>query len=522
MSFNNTSSIHLITSSQFPEELFKLVVTNAALDDILGAHKDVYCEEESIENPFSAVGTYQVMDVALFEKYLEKWERTLSSYRPKGFFEQGHRKKIEQFVELVNSLVSAASAATDEETRVVTERLKIPVDAYKHSMKSVHGLSNLSGYEDCSTFASFNDGRTCPEPFQMQNVPLTCLLELYESQTDESRYTLSSYSLPYYNDYIIFNKTYAYDVELFKKVFPELQVVVHDGFPRLDLAEEMLWYQVNSNSSQDRRTVTKEAVKKIKGFFDIREDSSVEIQNIEPSFNLPVSSEQSDSSENVWHKTVDIPETTLQTEKLPCTPVSNQKIEILQSEKISSGPNTNEKLDTIWKERHVLQLPLCTMTSMHTENFMAALATDFGANSYESEHNFQKRMLMKEFLDQKCERRPGYKTKSSKLFELFKEFSKQKESFGLLDKLFNQTTFTIMMKQHSGFETKREKDGIYWIDLNVVQPSTELEEMTELKEMTKINDETNVPAKEAKAEQKPKKTPLRYEEFLKLRRGDGI
>ena len=79
----------------------------------------------------------------------------------------------------------------------------------------------------------------------------------------------------------------------------------------------------------------------------------------------------------------------------------------------------------------------------------------------------ERRVLLKEFIDKKCHRFTGAKVKSSRLFEIFKDYYDDKNLPVAFEKAYNQTSFTMLMKQLSTFDTKREKDGMYWIDLHL-------------------------------------------------------
>ena len=85
---------------------------------------------------------------------------------------------------------------------------------------------------------------------------------------------------------------------------------------------------------------------------------------------------------------------------------------------------------------------------------------------------YDHKRYMIEFIETKCSKVIGKKIKSSVLFEKFKYFytnhPNSNEELIPFDKLFNQTSFSKFMKDISGFESKRESDGMHWVDLQVI------------------------------------------------------
>ncbi len=83
----------------------------------------------------------------------------------------------------------------------------------------------------------------------------------------------------------------------------------------------------------------------------------------------------------------------------------------------------------------------------------------------------QRRNIMQKFVDDCCRRVVNSKVQSSRLYRAFEMFFSTQVSPDIeFTDVFTQTCFTLMMKTCSTFKTQRSAAGIFWLDLEVLEP----------------------------------------------------
>jgi hypothetical protein len=409
---------------------------------------------------------------------------------------------------------------------------------------------DVATFEPSTIFPEGSDGgdRTSPIQDNPCFVPLTRVLEIRNVDLPNPQKLASTRKSinwsPSFSPLVIFNKGYGYVVELFREIFPEFLVSVHDRFPKVPLAEDMLWYQMG-NLSDGKILDVSTMIEKVRVFFgcSFSQNPTLSVQDV----NVPLSryptlatDEFVPSRKNFRYKVID-DHAPVGTWNIPTS--HNKYITDLRGKAPSipsppclsswnkSGSHYDHSLSLLapneWNGNRCISsdipdlgpVPSTLLTQpdptlpqlsipMHThcpieplDNPPAAKVPSVGlsvADSYASPFHVdpspckdafinkgniwgnetrkemsdvtihaEKRILLREFVDKKCHVFQGAKVKSSKLFEIFKNFYSEKNINIPFEKAFNQTSFTVIMKQVSNFETKREKDGMYWTDLHV-------------------------------------------------------
>lgn len=554
-----TTFVYFVKSECFNDDTFKLVISNCTPEDVITAHRDVYCSKDEGREPFFHVPeSILVHDKNLFNDYRSKLSNK-SSPR-KDFYPETHRVKIKQLIESVNSLVhliEKSPSATD----YVYEDLIVTEEVANFEPCDISGIDESNN--ELNDPASINSNNLIDSS---SFILMTKLLHIQESEGSVSSLAepiaeQDSWS-PMYNPFIIFNKGYGYLLKPFREIFPEFTIDVHNRFPKISLAEDMLWYQLNElypedDDSKFNTNNVKAMIEKIRVFFDcsstkkLSQDSfeflsfqNIPVQPPPPSIHSippPTTQDSLPFSGSTPLPFQPIDEISNNFPWYDCNPAENNK-----NQQPSHGPEfLNVPLSTRFPSNNDLRGVYKTLMSeqgsrssppqsgqspgsqgisqgisqplpmipgvqhssyydktSYSASINPAIRKQLGAhsefaeafpmipnqkhkNTFGTTENIwnnetkkeisdvtvhaEKRILLREFVDDMCHQFHGSKVKSSKLFEIFKDFYNTKHLNLPFDKAFNQTSFTCIMKEVSTFHTKREKDGMYWVDLHVGQ-----------------------------------------------------
>jgi hypothetical protein len=409
-----SANVFFINSNCFEQNTIKVAISPASGYDVTIAHKDIYCSDDG-EPDICIVDEIRVEDKSIFQRYLDKMSRDLAH---RNFFQLEAKDKIIHLIQLVNNLNSF-----DEQSKIST----LP----DHNL--IIGSTNFEygQYVNNSVF-----------------VPSTHILEIKDSFDLPNEATTWS---PSFNRFVLFNKGYGYNVDLLRELFPEFILAVYENFPNLSLAEDMLWYKFKHMYSNDHREVAK-IIQNIRVFFEFQSPDYQDLQSttvdadindtLHPVTNIPnVDNASIDDGRlkelTAWNTSSNFAVTST----IPDLPVSD-------------GLSANDLLRTNYASPFKVE---------PTPYQVIASSTPWNQVTIHAE----RKIFLKEFVDKRCYSYAGAKIKSSNLFELFKKYYASTNSDIPFEKIYNQTSFTLILKEISNFETKREKDGIYWINLYV-------------------------------------------------------
>jgi hypothetical protein len=555
---DSASFVNFISSNVFPEATLKLVITKAEEKDIITAHKDVYCGDDK-EPEFTIICRKLVYDKDLFLRYLKKVEEKRSLAQ--GFFKESTKEKICSIIDTVNTLSSLVLKDVPGIVKNMrTDELVVTEDVASFDFE------DISGCEE-SLFKEENYPICGGEEEGPQFVPLTRVLELRHRQDpifSENLFSDGALVQPFYNEFLVFNKGYGFIAETFREVFPEFHVTVHKKFPKLELAEQMLWYQTNKLVSNDKRQIAAVVIEKIRLFFDCSFDKKkksdhsnaiseevpffdtddlggpivspvgndlrgYEIVPLPPSHLSVANKNTNDNSSNLYklhslqtlhnfgnladmtaaivpgqhmqqmqqmHQSIPIQPNMqhMPMQSTPSMPMPMQRQ--MQMPQQQQQQQQQQPMHGTMQRSGTMQFSLPRDTRKQqmdpTSSFAQAFAVDASPvkdafdpagwrkdtrkEQGDANVHVEKRLIIKEFIDSQCHRVPGTKIKSSKLFEAFRTHYNTCNHVVEFDKAFNQTSFSTIMKQVSTYDTRREKDGIYWTDLHVGEVSLEMQE----------------------------------------------
>lgn len=439
-----TSYIYFIRSRLFPANDIKVVSSCASASDIMTAHRDVYETSEESESDVTkgslTDNTFQISDKILIRD-CDLLRKSLRTLEPQfcGFLDVIHEPTIRIMIDKINdlSLLSGRNTESSDllnEIEIETEELIVLQERAAFDQQG----QEVGAYESASSLESV---------FDPQKVATTCVYELVRRPGPHE-------PLPNHIQFLIFNKGYAYVIRLFKEVFPEFAIQVHDHFPCLDLAEQMLWYQVDH--FRERKITTLDMMAKVRAFFDcINTESNVETKKV---------------------SVCELPEIEYQQPPIPQKPLPFRK-HIMQPPVPSVHVPSNGSVrirDMLDDEPLVTASPAITGTAPAFQIPASPCGDAFmtGVNLWNSETRrdpssgpgAESVMVIKDFVGTMCQRARGHKIQSSKLFQAYKEFHKARKP---TEKPLAQAQFTILMKQISLFETHRYNNAIYWQDIIV-------------------------------------------------------
>jgi len=496
----NVSYVYFLKSDCFRNDLFKLVVSNAAPDDVITAHKDVFCaKEEDVEPKIHVSDTKIVYDKELLRK--SRFQLSNAMVFPDYYLET-ERTKVNEIIDVVNSL----TLLVKDDIRDCRLREIEYHDFILSEDVACFDPGSLIGYEETRNEYNVNEHSSC-DTF----VPMTRMIELREREDFDSVWA-ESWS-PSFAPFLVFNRGYGYALDLFREMFPEFTVIVHDNFPKHNLAEDMLWYQLNRTYTDPYAEQMEKMVEKIRSFFDCgrRNETFPEcdtgVSCLPQQFaTLPQQFATSSTGPNGLSSFECLLYPPVATEHPPVYPVTQQS-SFLQNAAMSRWENesqipvgSHQSLAFSVAEipdalnRHPMSDRSQSDRPPHLHRNESIMPTDTFAAAFQimpspcknafsdKEHlwnndtrkeitevtvHAERRIILREFIDKRCHVFEGSKVKSSKLFEMFKEYYRDRKLDLPFEKAFNQTSFTMIMKQISTFQTKREKDGVYWLDLHV-------------------------------------------------------
>jgi hypothetical protein len=286
-------------------------------------------------------------------------------------------------------------------------------------------------------------------------------------------------------------------LEPLREIFPEFEISVHDNFPKVDIAADMLWYVASGTSQVNISKV----VEKIRVFFDcstatIATNDSSNVGKDSSHVGKDSSNVDKDSS-NVGSgvKTIDFPSFTHIS--YPPSTIFDKfgstgdigsiggSIGYIGNDGNLGNNGNNGNNGNTGNDGNNGNIPLISGVSGTDEEFASPFHTtpspcktaftdkegpwrkDTRTGMSDDTIHADRRILLKRFIDSKCHNFVGAKIKSSRLFEIFKNYYDTQDLNVPFESAYNQTSFTMLMKQLSTFETKREKDGMYWTNLHV-------------------------------------------------------
>ena len=487
------SYLYLLKSSVFPSGMIKLFASRASAKDIIAAHKDVYGGEgpsipveapqafpDDFDDEISAASTddsgnddqdshahqtsditarteaYYVDDTVVmsdtadtndegdFQIYarlsifdIDLFHRTLLKIEPafNGFLVETRVQTVRDLITSINNLVHLIAPVEKVDSKEIDH-----VD-FIVSQENVGAFDEqeVGAYDSSTVLGSF---------FKTESIPLTRVFELTRQKLAGSKVDAGDEEevLSNFKQFIIFNKGYAYVTAIFEEVFPEFNITVHDQFPSLDLAEDMLWYEIDRQKEKgDPQWKTCHLVGKIQSFFDCRPAKVTEPASASP---IPGPSPRGGF-------------TSLR--RRPC---------------VESGSSTRI-CDLVSDETEVPTAVSGTAPAFQISPSPCGNAFVTGVNLWNSDTRVngpgaESVMIIKEFVAQMCHRVRGQKTQSSKLFDAYKEFHKARKP---TEKPLSQGKFTVLMKQISLFENHRYNSAMYWVDMMVsAQPPANIDE----------------------------------------------
>ncbi len=450
------SYLYFVKSDRFPAEMIKVIISCARTDEILAAHKDVYggegpklpldrCDtfpsdfdedlmsagdegsgisgEDDDTDVTTATGVFEVQativirDIDLLRNSLCKVDPNFS-----GFLLETQIKTVENMTHRINELASLVAPAGEEHKEIsILEHVDFIVPQENVSAFDQH---EVGAYDTSSSF--FNTGP----------VPLTRVLELKLRQEPHRFSQGNDDDILNHRQFIVCNKGYAYVTAILKEVFPEFIVTVHDNFPCVELAEDMLWYQVDcqkERNDSDEQCSIVDMIGKVQRFFDC-------------------------SPLKMNGESIPSPSLSRLTASRRCPGQSSVRICDMIPEEVIPPSVVNGTA------------PAFQIPPSPCGNVFVTGVNLWNSNTREEVNGpgAESVMVIKEFVAQMCHRVRGHKTQSSKLFDAYKEFHKMKKP---TEKPLSQGKFTILMKQISLFETHRYNSAMYWLDMMVsLQP----------------------------------------------------
>ncbi len=469
----NCSYVYLITSSLFAADVIKVIISRASALDILKAHTDVYDvleghtgsetddtddekqgedKEEEARGEAYRGGSHQlsemfqicdqllIRDSNLLKKSLANLDADFI-----GFLDSANVLTLRNMVEKINDLTLLLTCTqNNDEPEIETCDLMVPqerVNAFDHQ--------EIGAYESAASSESV---------FNPEQVTTTRAFELSRRASK-----FDPMPPPAHAQFMIFNKGYAYVTSVFMETFPEFIVRIHDKFPSLDLAEQMLWYQVDH--LRDQNVTTDAMMTKIRSFFGCTPEYTVISPPAVATGPLCVASSVVQPPPSV-------------------EPAMVQPFHLLSKQhgkhQVASGSVRIRDMladepippvaPTITGTAPAFQIPdspcgEAFMTGVNLWNSETRRDPVLGGPGAESV------MIIKDFVGTMCHRARGHKVQSSKLFQAYKEFHKIKKP---AEKPLAQAQFTILMKQISLFETHRYNNAIYWQDIMVTTKKQEV------------------------------------------------
>ncbi len=251
--------VYFIDSSAFEEGFVKMVVSRVRAEDLIEAHRNVYEESSVLPNSLAqkpldfTIRTQLVLfDMPFFMKCLEVYRKSLHMSNSDTFYREAHVTKLEELVNAANALTELVRNQVDPNV----EHVDLKVSAFANMQNVEYGCYDTLMSEEARWTESALD-----------IVPVTSMLELrLRTEVPRLPATANETLKPKYKEFIVFNKGYRYNTCIFKEAFPEFNVTEHDGLPKNELAEEMLWFL--SRRRGLLRIETAQMVKKIRAFFD--------------------------------------------------------------------------------------------------------------------------------------------------------------------------------------------------------------------------------------------------------------
>ena len=271
---NLHSNVYFIESNIFSKDKFKLVVSKAKEVDVIKAHNDVYIGDEVSDPNFNIVWKSVIYDKNLFKTYVNKLQKS------DELFFKSFQDQIKNIVKTVNEL---ESIIFNQLNGTNSSSIKL-YELYQENLVFANEFTNfnintLKAFDRNEIHSSFNNGletsgmvteqyTLTPNFVIMTN--LFHLNHISENQDVESVFNGPlSIDCPTYNEFIICNSDYCYDVDLFKEIFPEYSVSVYK-FPKDKIAEDMLYYMWNKFCSVNKTKRVEPLVEKILQFFDTK------------------------------------------------------------------------------------------------------------------------------------------------------------------------------------------------------------------------------------------------------------
>lgn len=412
----NTSRVFFLSSIVFTDNFFKCIVTNTNKDEIVKAHHEVYCVEETFE--FEFLKESIVYDKKLFIVFLEKLNRNNSENYPflPGFFHKDNFDLILQIIRNVNSLICNVSLNNETCNDIQNENFIVSdnISLFENSNNN----NNVKVLEQENSFA-LADKHVNDNISKINFVPLTRLFELIPKNKHSF--------IPFFKEILIFNKSFGFISKGFKRVFPEFNINVYENFPKANLAEQMLWYKL------DEQYDVSSTIVKIQEFFDCAIKSNKETKHV----NIE---DLSDSGDYIPDK-----QNYVKNENF-LNPFELEKIEDKFEKIVQEQPLLKNSVKNTWNQ----ETKITDSTKLNLET--------------------SRELYVLDFLKSRCHHVEKSKIKSSVLFKKFHDFYKEKYSNGnyeVFENMFSQTTFTKTLKKRGTFISKRHGDAVYWYNILV-------------------------------------------------------
>ena len=420
-------AIYIVECTSF-KGLRKVLVLNKKIDinNLIKAHAEVYdCEESDVV----IHNELEVSDTTILDGYIRK----LSAGNPTRFVNVS-RDTIANIVQGISQLDKVVQ---EQELNVVqfdnlSWSFKNGNEEVSKEESTEHLITRYPMY-CAATAAAVSSITDEVQGFDIDTVFAT--VNCSEDQHDiiDSKTILFCRNIPFgMNKCIGIESSDYYNEELFRLCFPEVEVISIPDFPRHKLANKMLTYKLTrliNDQCNPQLSHILSITEKIKDFFGVHK-ADIREENPDVLAIGPQPMEQIESgTPTCGHIDSDIPSRFL--------PLTRPNLVLIEE-------NENDNYSKVTPK-----------------------AKSEGRLEEKKSH------YVKRFAAEKCKTLKGCKIKSSELFNDFREFCTKEADMTIIafDKMYNNTSFTLLMKKFTDYETKRNSDAVYWIDLCIYRPS---------------------------------------------------
>ena len=490
--------VNFIKSTVFQNNLIKCVVTNVSIEDIQTAHNDVYKQELKNEDQvtlksflhqnvlengdrFDVYNRIPVYNEGLFLEFLKKLPKIHNPFvsvsfdgpgnmkshdphSPNGFFFKEQEESIVNLVNQVNSLNALVSPPQQRQPHF-NESYDNNIDLIVPFNKMNENNNTILG-----TFESIDSIN--PHPFSKHSIELRIdetqifhlqkhkefnYIELNKSQEVEE---------VNYNEFLFFNKGYSFYLTEFIKIFPEFNVKEYFDFPVDDIAEKMFIYRHNLIKDFNvQKTINDINIFIYGNKTDVTEldDTNVTLALAKtmlphengPNFNIK------SSPRNVVNNLCVDPN------------IQDPNIQLSESlDKLLESTRTTRDSETINMYNNPIEPSEYLFPKLNDHTFEdKKVSNEEMVIINRPNIHIERKYLVKKFIDERCRVVDGSKLKSSMLYSRFKDFYNElKEKtlkYNPFEDVFNQTVFSLLMKELSNFSTSRSSEGIFWQNLVV-------------------------------------------------------